>query len=247
MNGTRRAAIVTGAARGIGRAIAERLAADGFGVVVADILGDQAEAAAAEIGGATVAVRVDVSDAESAREMVAQCREEFGRIDALVNNAALIAGLPRRPFEEIPEKEWDRVMAVNVKGVWQVSRAVAPVMRRQGSGSIVNISSDTVLSGVPGLLHYVASKGALVALTRSLASEMGSYGVRVNAVAPGFTTTEAALEHGGDALARSVERRALKRVQGPEDLVGTISWLVSDDAAFVTGQLVVVNGGYVYH
>ena len=138
-------------------------------------------------------------------------------------------------------------MAVNVGGVWKATKAVVPAMRRNGYGSIVNIGSDTMLSGVGGLSHYTASKGAVFALTRTLASELGADGIRVNTIALGFTETEAALSHPGDASARSVQRRALARSQKPEDVVGTVAWLLSPDAEFVTGQLIAVNGGYLYH
>ena len=242
-----RVAVVTGAARGIGRAISRRLIADGHVVVVADVLGDLAQQTADEMGPAALAVETDVSDATSVASMVETVIGDFGRVDVLVNNAAALAGLARRPFEEIPEEEWDRVMAVNLKGPWLCVKAIAPHMKGRQRGKIINLSSDTALSGVPGLLHYVASKGGVVALTRSLASELGPFGIQVNAVAPGFTLTEAALEHGEEAARRSVERRAIPRAQHPEDLVGTISYLAGPDSDFVTGQLLVINGGYLYH
>jgi NAD(P)-dependent dehydrogenase (short-subunit alcohol dehydrogenase family) len=243
-------AIVTGGARGIGRAIVERFVAEGGTVMIADLLGDAAVATASEIAGTTNRVlgrETDVTSYESVAATVASTQEVFGAVDIVVNNAAALAGIDRKPSEEIDEEEWDRVMAVNVKGPWQMTRAALPFLRQSAAGKIINISSDVVLSGVPGLLHYSASKGAVVALTRALASELGPDGICVNAVAPGFTATKAALDHGGDALERSVERRALKRIQVPEDLTGTLVYLASPDSDFVTGQLVVVNGGYMYH
>jgi 3-oxoacyl-[acyl-carrier protein] reductase len=164
-----------------------------------------------------------------------------------VNNAAMLSGVARRSFLEIPEHEWDRMMSVNVKGVWQCCKAVVPHMRRQGGGKIINISSDTVLSGVPGLLHYVASKGAIATMSRSLCRELGPDNICVNAIAPGFTVTPAALEHGDEAVQRSVAGRALARPQVPEDLAGVIAFLISSDSDFLTGQLLTVNGGYVLH
>ena len=245
-----RVAIVTGAARGIGRSVAARYAAEGARVVIADTLIEQAVAAATEItknGGTALAIETDVASAASVAAMTAASREAFGPIDILVNNAGLVADLPRQPFDEIAEDDWDRVMAVNVKGMWQTAKAVVSDMRSAGYGKIINVSSDTVLSGVPGLLHYVSSKGAVWSFTRSLAHELGADGIRVNAVAPGFTETEAALAHGGDASARSIARRALPRAQTAEDLTGTMVYLASSDSDFVTGQLLVVNGGYVLH
>jgi 3-oxoacyl-[acyl-carrier protein] reductase len=239
--------VVTGGGRGIGRAIAERLLIDGWSVAIGDIDEDLLDSTGRHLGEGSLAVRLDVTDSESVERAIESTIGRFGRIDGLVNNAAALQGLKRRPFDEIPEDEWDRVLAVNLKGVWLMCRAVVPRMRGYGGGSIVNISSDTVLSGVPGLLHYVSSKGGVVAFTRSLASEVGDDKIRVNSIAPGFTPTPAALESGGDAVTRSVERRALKRSQTPEDLVGTVAWLLSGDSAFVTGQLITVNGGYIYH
>lgn len=243
-------AIVTGSGRGIGYAIAQRLLADGADVVVGDIAADAASAAAASLGEAAgrnvLSVVVDVSDQESTAAMAAAVVERHGRIDVLVNNAGLMAGIPRRPFDEIPADEWDRVMAVNVRGTWNASKAVTPTMRAQGAGRIVNIASDTTLSGVPGLAHYVASKGAVEALTRVLARELGDHGIVVNAVAPGFTITDAALDEGGDARGRSVAARALHRDVTPAEIAGVVAFLASADAELLTGQIVVANAGYVF-
>jgi NAD(P)-dependent dehydrogenase (short-subunit alcohol dehydrogenase family) len=173
--------------------------------------------------------------------------ERFERVDVLVNNAGLIPNVARRSFDEIPEVEWDRIMTVNVKGAWLCCKAVVPHMRRQAYGKIVNISSNTVLWGSPGLLHYVSSKGAIVAFTRSLARELGPSGIRVNAVAPGFTETEGSHHEAGDVTARNISARAIPRAQRPEDLSGTVIFLASADSDFLTGQLIAVNGGSHMH
>ncbi len=245
-----RVAIVTGAARGIGRRIAGRFADEGARVVIADILDNEATATAAAItdrGGVALAVRTDVSNAASVTAAAHQAREAFGPVSILVNNAAIVAGLRREPFDEIPEEDWDHVMAVNVKGMWLMTKSIVGDMRSVGYGKIINVTSDLVLSGTPGLLHYVSSKGAVWAFTRALAHELGTDGIRVNAVAPGFTETKAAMTLGGDAATRSIARRALRRAQTPDDLTGTMVYLASADSDFVTGQLLVVNGGYVLH
>jgi NAD(P)-dependent dehydrogenase (short-subunit alcohol dehydrogenase family) len=243
-----RLAIVTGAGRGLGREFAMRCAAEGAAVAIAEIDAPSADETAEEIrrrGGRAVAVQTDVTDFPAVSAMVEQVVSEFGRIDALVNNAGIIE-LPRRPFEQIPEEEWNRVMSVNVGGVWNCCRAVIGHMRDQGYGKIVNVASDTVLSGVPGMLHYVCSKGAVIALTRALCREVGSDGVCVNAIAPGLTETPAALVHGAEAVKRSLELRAIPRAATPSDIAGTVIYLVSSQSDFVTGQVIPVNGGYVF-
>jgi 3-oxoacyl-[acyl-carrier protein] reductase len=243
-------AIVTGAGRGIGRAYALRLAREGARVAVAEIqpaMGEETAAAIRAAGGDAIALPTDVSDEASAEAMARATAERFGRIDVLVNNAALFYGITRKPFDEITVAEWDRLMAVNVRGVWLCCKAVLPHMRRAGGGKIVNIASDTVLSGVPYFLHYVASKGAVIALTRALAREVGDDNICVNAVAPGFTLSEAGQAAGTEPAARSIAGRPLGRAEVPEDLVGTIVYLASPASDFVTGQLLAVNGGYVMH
>lgn len=244
-----RVAIVTGGARGIGKAIALGCAAEGASVVIADIDGGLAAETAAQIealGGRALAVRTDVSATNSVAAMVGAALDRFGRIDVLVNNAAIV-DVARQPSDLISEEEWDRVMLVNVKGPWLCVRAVLPAMREQRGGKIINLSSDLILSGVPGLLHYVASKGALTAMTRSLARELGPDGICVNAVAPGLTTTDAAMTHGQEAAERSIRTRAIPRAQTPDDITGTVVFLASDASSFMTGQLLVVNGGSVLH
>jgi 3-oxoacyl-[acyl-carrier protein] reductase len=196
-------------------------------------------------GGSAVAVAADVSDFASVRAAVDEVVASLGPVRGLVNNAAALAGIPRQAFYEIAETDWDRVMTINVKGPWNCVRAVWPSMREAG-GSIVNISSDMVLSGAPGLLHYTVSKGAVATMTRVLAREAGAANVRVNTVAPGLTATATGQEH-PEAEERALAGRALKRRQLPEDVVGTVRFLLSDDSRFVTGQLITVNGGYLLH
>jgi NAD(P)-dependent dehydrogenase (short-subunit alcohol dehydrogenase family) len=241
-----RVAIVTGGAQGIGNAIARGLAAEDARVVVADL--QRAEEAARPLGG--VGLVVDVSDESQVERMVEDVIERCGRIDILVNNAGLYASLEMRPFTEIPIDEWRRVMDVNVLSMFLTCRAVVPRMREQGGGRIVNISSGTPFRGVPFLLHYVTSKGAIVALTRALAKELGGDEVLVNCVAPGFTMSEGVQEHPEviEALREvSVAARTLKRDQHPEDVVGAVVFLCGPGAAFITGQTIVIDGGQYFH
>jgi NAD(P)-dependent dehydrogenase (short-subunit alcohol dehydrogenase family) len=242
-----RVAIVTGAARGIGNAIAKGLAAEGARIVVADVT--RAREAAAEFDGG-VGLDCDVADEAQVEQMVREVVERCGRIDILVNNAGVYASLPMRPFTEIPVDEWRRVMDVNVLSMFLICRAVVPQMRKQGGGRIVNISSGTPFRGVPFLLHYVTSKGAIVALTRSLAKELGQDDVLVNCVAPGFTMSDGVREHPEviEALREvSIAARTLKRDQEPEDVVGAVVFLCGPGAAFVTGQTIVIDGGQYFH
>jgi NAD(P)-dependent dehydrogenase (short-subunit alcohol dehydrogenase family) len=237
--------IVTGGAAGLGRAFARGFAKAGARIVVADIDGVGAEAAAAlirEEGGQAMACRVDVADEGSTLAMAAETLAAFGAIDALVNNAAVYAGLKRRPFHEIPVEEWDRVMAVNLRGPFLCARAVFPHMRGRG-GRIVNISSATVMSGSPMWMHYVASKGGVIAMTRVMAREMGAHNINVNALAPGFTLTEASLGMMENAATYGVDRGALTRAATPDDMVGAALWLASPLSGFMTGQTLVVDGG----
>jgi len=237
---------VTGGAQGIGNAIARGLAAEDARVVVADL--QRAEEAARPLGG--VGLVVDVSDESQVERMVEDVIERCGRIDILVNNAGLYASLEMRPFTEIPIDEWRRVMDVNVLSMFLTCRAVVPRMREQGGGRIVNISSGTPFRGVPFLLHYVTSKGAIVALTRALAKELGGDEVLVNCVAPGFTMSEGVQEHPEviEALREvSVAARTLKRDQQPEDVVGAVVFLCGPGAAFITGQTIVIDGGQYFH
>lgn len=238
--------LITGAGGGLGRSFALGFAAAGARVIAADINAAGAAETAALIdgeGGKALGAGVDVTSEASLAALAEQALAFGGRIDCLVNNAAIYAGLARRGFLDIPEAEWDRVMAVNVKGAWLAARAVAPAMKAQKSGAIVNISSATVMSGSPLWLHYVTSKGAIIAMTRALARELGDDNITVNAVAPGFTLTDASLGLMENAAEYGVGRGALKRASQPEDMVGAALFLASPAAAFITGQTLVVDGG----
>jgi NAD(P)-dependent dehydrogenase (short-subunit alcohol dehydrogenase family) len=238
--------IVTGAAGGLGRGFAQAFAAAGAEVIAADIHLKGAEDTTRliiEIGGKAHAAEVDVASEASTQALAQFAMDRLGGVDALVNNAAIYAGLERRSFETIPTAEWDRVMRVNVTGVWMMSKAVAPVMRRAGSGAIVNVSSATVMSGSPMWLHYVSSKGAVIAMTRALARELGDDKITVNVIAPGFTLTEASLALMENAAEYGVTRGALKRAAGTDDIVGAALFFASPAAAFITGQTLIVDGG----
>jgi NAD(P)-dependent dehydrogenase (short-subunit alcohol dehydrogenase family) len=239
--------IVTGAARGLGQVYAIRLAKEGAKVVATDI--QDSSVTAGEIkkmGGQAIGVRTDVTNEESTREMAQKTIEAFGRIDVLINNAAIFAEILKRPFWEIPAEEWDAVMAVNLKGPFLCAKAVYPQMKKQGKGKIINIASGTFYKGTPNFLHYVVSKGGNVAITRAMAREVGDAGICVNAIAPGFTVTDYLKEHpmdGPEVHKSIIASQCIKRVQTPDDLTGTIVYLASDDSDFVTGQTILVDGG----
>ncbi len=240
-------AIVTGGARNIGAVYARALAAEGARVVVADVL-DGADTARAieEAGGQAVSVEVDVSREDDTLRMTETAMDAFGRVDILVNNAAIYLSINRRPFYEISAEEWDRVTAVNIKGVFLCAKAVFPHMRDQGGGKIINISSNTVMAGTPDFLHYIASKSALVGMTRSMARELGTHGINVNAIAPGLVEHEGQTVP-GEISASRVRARSIQRRQTPEDLTGALLYLASPDSDFVTGQTLVVDGGDLLH
>ena len=233
--------VVTGAAGGLGRAFALGFAQAGAMVLAADVNADGIAETARLTGGQ--AQVVDVTNAASCRDLALAAERGMGGVDILVNNAAIYAGLARAPMEDLDEAVWDKVMAVNVKGVWQVSRALSPLLRAAGAGAVVNVASATVFSGSPEWLHYVASKGAVIAMTRAMAREMGDDGVRVNVIAPGFTLTEASLGLMEDAASYGVTRGALKRASQPQDMVGAALYLASPLAGIITGQTLIIDGG----
>ena len=240
-----KAAIVTGGARGLGFAFAQGLARAGARVAIADIEAEAAADAARTLaadGAAAIAAPVDVADEASVEAMVNRVVAGFGAVDILVNNAGIYAGLKRKPFYEISAAEWDRVMSVNLKGAFLCAKAVYPQMKGRG-GKIVNIASATVFSGSPLWMHYVASKGGVIAMTRVMAREIGNDGVTVNALAPGFTLTEASRMAIEDAETYGVARGAIHRAAHPDDMVGACLWLASPLSDFVTGQTVIVDGG----
>ena len=243
-------AIVTGAAYGIGFAAAKRFAEAGASVVIADIKGHEAAAEQLQAQGATVlALRTDVTDDESVDNLVNAVIARFGRIDILVNNAAISADLKPGPFERASVADWLRIYDVNVVGVFRMCRAVSPYMRAARSGRIINITSGTAFKGVPGLLHYVASKGAIISMTRSLANEFGADGVLVNAVSPGMTLTES-VESSPDILKMfdaAISTRAVKRHAVADDVASVIFFLAGPDSGFVTGQVIAADGGSVFH
>ena len=244
-------AIVTGGAQGIGAAYARALAEKGAKVIIADVLdGTPLASEITAAGGTAVSMVVDVTDSAAVQAMVDDTLSQFGRIDILINNAALFATLQHSRFEDIPDEEWNAVMNVNVRGVWQMSKAVVPAMRVQRYGKIVNIASTTALKGTPMMLHYASSKGAVMAMTRAMARELGGDNICVNAVAPGLTMSEGVIENGywsEDWIERNVESRVLKRRAVPEDIVGAVLFLASRDADFITGQTMVIDGGAVAH
>jgi|TARA_R110000744_G_scaffold165320_4_gene282436 NAD(P)-dependent dehydrogenase (short-subunit alcohol dehydrogenase family) len=234
--------IVTGAGGGLGKAFAKAFAGEGAKVAIADINEEGAQQTSKEIEG-SIAIKVDVTSEASVKEMAEKVISQFGRIDVLINNAAIYAGIQRKPFFELSEKEWDLVMNVNLKGTWMASKAVFPFMKEQGGGKIINISSATVMSGSPQWSHYVASKGGVIGLTRSMAREIGDYNINVNNIAPGFTLTEASLSLMDNAKEYGVQRGAIKRGSNADDIVGTALYLASKASDFVTGQTIVVDGG----
>lgn len=246
-----RVAIVTGAAQGIGAAYAKRFAEEGAKVAICDLEDcTNVVNTIAQSGGEAFGMEVDVSDEAQVAALVARTVETFGKVDVMVPNAAVFATIDRRSFLEIGVEEWDRLMAVNVRGVFVCIKAVVPEMKKRGYGKIVNISSGTVQAGVPWMLHYVSSKGAVDAMTRAAAREVGEFGIRVNSIAPGFTMSERIEAQREDLqfnIDMNIAGRAIKRDETPEDLLGTMVFLASPESDFVTGQTVLVDGGLVMH
>jgi NAD(P)-dependent dehydrogenase (short-subunit alcohol dehydrogenase family) len=240
--------IVTGAATGIGQAFALGAAAQGAHVVVADMnAADETMDLIKAQGGRATFARVDVSDDASVQAMAETAVKATGRIDGLINNAAYFREVKLTPFEELDPVIWDRIFQVNVKGVWLCSKAVMPAMRSRGSGSIVNIASVVAVAGQPGYLHYVATKGAVLSMTKGLAKECGKDGVRCNVIAPGFVITDATKNRPIEWQQSFLKARAISREQRPDDLVGTALYLLSDLAGFVSGQTIVVDGGHIMY
>jgi 3-oxoacyl-[acyl-carrier protein] reductase len=243
-------AIVTGGASGLGRTFCLALAQEGAKLVIADIKDKEAEQTASKIkakGGQAISIRADVTSEAATLAMAKETVKQFGQIDILVNNAALILGITRKPFTEIPTAEWDKMMEVNLKGAFLCSRAVFPQMKKQGKGKIINLSSETAFTGSRHMVHYVTSKGGIISFTKALAVEVGKYGIRVNAIGPGFTDSAASRSIIDDISKYDVSLTPLGRLEVPEDLTGALIFLASDDSDFITGQTLVVDGGRYMH
>ncbi len=242
-----RVAIVTGAGQGIGRVLAKAFAAEGAIAVIAEKNTDKAASVSAEImkaGGKALAVETDVADPASIEEMIRIVEDDFGRIDILVNNAGIFSTLEMRPFDKIPLEEWEQVLRVNLTGPFLCARAVLPAMRRAKWGRIINISSGAVRLGRPNYLHYIASKSALMGMSLSMARELGSDGITVNAILPGATFTEIERKTvTPEQKARIISMQCIPRAETPEDLVGAVLFLSSEASAFVTGQSINLDGG----
>jgi 3-oxoacyl-[acyl-carrier protein] reductase len=245
-------AIVTGGGVGLGKAYSQALAKEGARVVVADLQEAEAKKVAADIkqsGGEALAVYVDVTSVEKTQAMAQAALQAYGRIDILVNNAGLYSALKKKNFMEIDPEEWDRVMAVNVKGLFLCVKAVYPSMKQQKKGKVINISSGTILGGTPLFLHYVSSKAGVIGFTRALAREVGGDNICVNSIMPGLTISGSNQEGvtTPEQLADRRRRRCFQRDQYPQDLVGTVIFLASDDSDFMTGQSISVDGGASMH
>ena len=241
--------VITGGARGLGRAFVEAAIKAGARVVVADILEDVGRQTVKKLSrlGEVYFESVDLGDPGSIAALSERSIYQLGGVDGLVNCAAIATGIGGKTADEIDVETWDRVMTVNVRGTWLAVRAFSPALRAAGNGKIVNIASDTAMWGAPRLLHYVASKGAVISMTRALARELGNDGIAVNAIAPGLTLVEATEYVPKERHRQYVDGRAMNREQQPEDVTGTVLYLLSDAADFVTGQLLPVNGGFIFN
>ena len=244
-----RVALVSGAAQGIGATYALALAAEGARVSVCDLEPPDATLAAIRArGGEAIGVAADITSAAAVAAWIEATIRAFGTVHVLVNNAAMFGSLALKPFMEIESDEWDRVMAVNTRGPFECVKAVVPAMRAQQYGRIINIASGTVFKGTPHLMHYVASKGAVIAMTRVMARELGADNIGVNCIAPGLTMSDAVVEmYPGATVAGTTSTRCFKRDETPDDITGTLIYLASGDSDFVTGQTILVDGGSVLH
>jgi len=239
---------ITGAAQGIGAIMAKRMAEEGANVVVTDVLDtDACVAAINDAGGKAIGMSVNVTSDEELAAMVERAESEFGALNVLVNNASVFTSLEPKPFFQIDNDEFDKIMMVNTRGVHQATKAVLPAMLRAGGGKVVNIASGTFYYGPPGLSHYTASKGAVIALTRCHGRELGDKNIQVNAIAPGLTESEGMIGNTGfdPARAPTVASRSIKRDMLPEDLLGSLMYLITSDSDFVTGQTLNVDGGKI--
>jgi 3-oxoacyl-[acyl-carrier protein] reductase len=240
-------AIVTGAGRGLGQMFSIALAKEGAKIVATDVINLENTVKEIEaLGGMAKGLQADVTNEAETVKLAEDTVKAFGRIDILVNCAAIYYGLRRKPFYEIDPREWDKVMTVNVKGTWLCVRAVFPYMKQQGKGKIVNLSSETFFTGSHGFVHYVTSKGGVIGLTRALAIELGPYHININALAPGFTDTEASRTI-ADVTKYDVSRTPLTRLEQPHDLIGAAIFFASDESDFITGQTLLVDGGRAMH
>lgn len=242
-----RVAIVTGGAKGLGSEFCAALAAEGASVIVIDIADPHdVIARISDHGGTAKGIKADITNPEDVAAAVDEAVRAFGRIDILVNNAAIVLGLVRKPFYEIDPAEWDKTMAVNLKGPWICTKAVFPYMKEQKKGKIVNLASETFFTGSHGFVHYVASKGGVVGLTRSLAIELGPHNITINAIAPGFTDSESSRSL-ADVKKYDTTRTPMGRLMQPSDLFGALIFLASEASDFITGQVLLVDGGRVMH
>jgi 3-oxoacyl-[acyl-carrier protein] reductase len=243
-------ALVTGGGRGLGKVFCLAMADEGADIAVVDILDKEAQETARDIkakGRSAISLKVDVTSEEETLRMAEETAKQLGRIDILVNNAAIYFGIGRRLFVEISTEEWNKLIAVNLRGPFLCSKAVFPQMKKQNKGKIINLSSETAFTGSHGFIHYVTSKGGIISFTRALAAELGPYNICVNSIAPGFTDTEASRSLTSDITKYNVAPTPLGRLQQPEDLIGAMIFLASDESDFITGQALVVDGGRHMH